>query len=713
MHSSQQLTLLQSGLEELDEHSASTGAVQLAKLQQQQQELAAAAAAHRDGARHQQTLKGVRDLSEAASAAGEQHKSMLTLLEATLQKLSESQTGNTNAAEQSSIEQLEALKQLVHDELTEQKRLVDEQVAGLQESYECGVEGNREEELIKKLQAANENSKLVEEEQKTLIQQQADELAACKQQLQDLHSQQQDGRNDLKAELMSGIGAMIEQQVAGLADKFNNQYEQLDTTSSSLVQRNKLVLKSVGDMSDLRASDTAAVASEAEEWGEANREIGVMTQQAQAQGRRLSCGGGVMDQHNEKLSTRVRGLSLHTNSWADNNREVAEKTLAESVAASVTQQAVVKDAAVTQQFVQVLETETDKWKQNDNQCQQVLKSVDSQHNQLAAKISEDSAQSRQAIQKLAEGTTSATELNTDGIARVGGLKDENSEVTEQLSQFVADLSEARELEAQQDLALRSATAAVHTSTLEATEQLQTAAPIAPHAVPVLQTSQESLKAMESQTESSLQQQKQLICDSHQERSAMWSKLVADRTAAHTSLADQVETSLNANQAVVQQGSKAVQQQCASLSDLHSTQQTDVDHFHSSSAQQMGQLSTQIGKFCSEVARMDEPVAELKPRAGIECPAKISAIKSEQQIESEFKGSTSGLQLVEEEDHDILFQTEASPVHRSPAHRRSPQSMLVSSPLTSPKLHPPSNSRSRSKLQAPTGLQKRSKATSAA
>jgi len=112
--------------------------------------------------------------------------------------------------------------------------------------------------------------------------------------------------------------------------------------------------------------------------------------------------------------------------------------------------------------------------------------------------------------------------------------------------------------------------------------------------------------------------------------------------------------------------------------------------------------------------MDEPVAELKPRAGIECPTKISAIKSEQQIESEFKGSGE-LQLVEEEDHDILFnvQAEASPVHRSPAHRRSPQSMLVSSPLTSPKLHPPSNSRSRSKLQAPTGLQKRSKATSAA
>ena len=53
----------------------------------------------------------------------------------------------------------------------------------------------------------------VEQEQHELIEQQAQELARCKQQLLETQKSQEEGRKHLATELMKGIGALVEDQV--------------------------------------------------------------------------------------------------------------------------------------------------------------------------------------------------------------------------------------------------------------------------------------------------------------------------------------------------------------------------------------------------------------------------------------------------------------------------------------------------------------------
>ena len=140
----------------------------------------------------------------------------------------------------------------------------------------------------------------------------------------------------------------------GLKRDFDAQYEQLDGTSNSLVRRNSLVSASVEEMGKLRSADTATVSSEAAEWGEANREVGQMLQQSQQQGRSLQ---EMMQEHQDKVSDDIDGMSLQSKAWAKNNAAVAEKTLAEAVATSKSQEAVVEATAATQKHVQAVQTE--------------------------------------------------------------------------------------------------------------------------------------------------------------------------------------------------------------------------------------------------------------------------------------------------------------------------------------------------------------------
>lgn len=242
--------------------------------------------------------------------------------------------------------------------------------------------------------------------------------------------------------------------------------------------------------------------------------------------------------------------------------------------------------------------------------------------------------------------------------------------------------------------------------------MQSAAPVAPHVVPELQSSRESLQAMEASTQASLAAHNELVSKSHTQRSAAWSKMMTDRTAAHTCLVEQVVDSSESNQAVVQQGTEIVEQECLALHGLYNAQHTETGKFHASNTQQVDQLSTKIGKFCAEVVFMDEPVAELQTRPQIECPQAISQIRPEHEIESEFGTDMVEVVEQEEQDHDILFNAPAvvpvSPQPTSPqvpAHRRSPQSMLVQSVIPEPVHEAKSSARTaRSKLQGASGLQ---------
>jgi hypothetical protein len=91
----------------------------------------------------------------------------------------------------------------------------------------------------------------------------------------------------MQKEMMDGIGAMLAQQLSGLGNSLDGHCSKLECTSSSLAERNTATVVTVEEMARLRKCDHDSVASEAAEWGEANRDVGSRISDAVGQSETL------------------------------------------------------------------------------------------------------------------------------------------------------------------------------------------------------------------------------------------------------------------------------------------------------------------------------------------------------------------------------------------------------------------------------------------